>query len=99
VADFAELEARLRAAAYRLQEREHLRNKLDELDAQIAAADRRLASARAQAADEEHDAAALEGVTVTRVLASLRGNRYIDLDRERVEGHRPPAGRRGADRP
>ena len=45
----------------------------------------RVAEARARLADEQVDVDALESMSMTRILAGLRGSRDADLDRERAE--------------
>ena len=58
------------------------------LDATLARAEvarTRVAEARARLADEQADVAALESMSMTRILAALRGRRDADLDRERAE--------------
>lgn len=64
----------------------------DGLEVQLAVADRRLEAATERCArttealaGELEDVARLEDVSMTRILASLRGRRDTDLDRERAE--------------
>lgn len=45
----------------------------------------RVADARTRLADEHADVAALESLSMTRILAGLRGRRDAELDRERAE--------------
>lgn len=85
MASVEELGVQLRRAADDVHERQHLRVRLHELDRQIDRVQRELTRLRQIATDEALDVTALENVTLTRVLATLRGNRDIDLDRERVE--------------
>jgi len=79
------LEQRLADAAAALREHEaltahcaNLRQRLTELTAQLD-------DVRKALADEERDVARLEGLSLTRVLAALRGSRDDDLARERAE--------------
>ncbi|MGH3347724.1 MAG: hypothetical protein ACRDO4_12145, partial [Nocardioides sp.] len=50
-----------------------------------ALARRQVADARARLTDEQADVASLESMSMTRILAGLRGRRDAELDRERAE--------------
>jgi hypothetical protein len=80
-----DIESRLAAAAEQLREYEVtsqrgalMRRRMDELSAQLD-------SLRAEHAAEHEDVERLEGVSLTRVLTSLRGARDDRLARERAE--------------
>lgn len=80
-----DLEQRLAAAAGAVREHEltaqrctELRERIDELAAQLA-------TLRAQQQEEDRDVARLEGLSLTRIVASLRGARDDALAREQAE--------------
>lgn len=82
----------LRAARAVLDEALARRGEAGRLDAQAARLDREIATARSQADElasrleqENADVARLEGVSLSRIMGSLRGSRDSDLDRERAE--------------
>jgi DNA repair exonuclease SbcCD ATPase subunit len=80
-----DIEQRLATAAEALREYEvtatrsaDVRRRMDEMTG-------RLAALRARHAGEQEDVERLEGLSLTRVLASLCGTRYDTLERERAE--------------
>ncbi|MGY1855693.1 hypothetical protein [Modestobacter sp. SYSU DS0290] len=81
----AEIDARLAAAAERCRRLVHARAQAGQLADEAAELDARLVELGRQAGAEADDVRALEGVSLSRVLASLRGSRAQDLDRERAE--------------
>ena len=66
-------------------ERDGLVAQLEVVRTRWQATQGRVAAARAELTGEEADVAALESLSVTRILAGLRGSRDTDLDRERAE--------------
>jgi hypothetical protein len=85
VTDTAGLDARIAAATARLRERDRLAGRLAELDRALAVHERSISARVARADKESRDVARLEGLTLDRVLAALRGSRDDDLARERAE--------------
>ncbi|MGY1843333.1 hypothetical protein [Modestobacter sp. SYSU DS0875] len=81
----AEIDDRLTAAADRCRRLVHARAQAEQLETEAAELDVRLAELAEQAGAEADDVRALEGVSLSRVLAALRGSRAQDLDRERAE--------------
>lgn len=77
--------AGLQQLARERTERDGLVAQLEVVRARWEETRRRVAATRAELADEEADVVALESVSVTRILAGLRGSRHTDLDRERSE--------------
>jgi len=67
-------------------ERDGLESQLQFVRARRESARQRVDSARTDLAGERTDVEALESVSMTRILAGLRGSRSADLDRERAEG-------------
>jgi hypothetical protein len=80
-----DIEQRLTAAAEALREYEVAARRGADLRGRQEAMAAQLAALRAASADEQRDVDRLEGVTLTRVLASLRGARDDALARERAE--------------
>jgi len=80
-----EIEQRLAAAAEALREFEVTTQRCADLRDRIEQVDTRLAILRTDHASEQKDVARLEGLSLTRVLASLRGSRDDALARERAE--------------
>jgi hypothetical protein len=80
-----ELDARIAEATARLRERDRLASRLTDLDGALAEHEGAVSALVAMAAREDHDVARLEGLTLDRVLAALRGSRDDDLARERAE--------------
>ena len=66
-------------------ERDGLTARLEVARAQHQRAQERVAGARTRLEDERADVTALESLSMTRILAGLRGSREADLDRERAE--------------
>ncbi|HYH35145.1 MAG TPA: hypothetical protein VD814_08360, partial [Nocardioides sp.] len=66
-------------------ERDGLLAQLEVTRTRRDAARERLAQARSRLDDEQADVAALESMSMTRILAGLRGSRSADLDREQAE--------------
>lgn len=86
VTDIAdEIEAKLAAAAQAAQEHAHTVARAEELRKLAAELSEEVASARLRAAEEHRDVERLEGLTLTRVVAALRGSREDRLARERAE--------------
>ncbi|MQA35444.1 hypothetical protein [Modestobacter roseus] len=80
-----EIDDRLAAAAERCRRLVHAQARAEQLAAEAAELDVRLAELADRAGAEADDVRALEGVSLSRVLAALRGSRAQDLDRERAE--------------
>lgn len=80
-----DLEARLTAAAEALREQQIIAHRCEQLDRRLAETEARLAELQAEYVAERRDVERLEGVTLTRVLASLRGGREDQLAREQAE--------------
>ncbi len=80
-----DIEHRLAAAAEALREYEVTTQRVAELRARMDELATRLTELRARYAGEEKDVARLEGLSLTRVLAALRGARDDLLARERAE--------------
>ena len=81
----AEIDERLAAAAGAVRELEMTGERGGHLRARRDSLARQLAVLQAQAAGEQHDVQRMEGVSLARVLASLRGAREDRLARERAE--------------
>jgi hypothetical protein len=79
------IETRLAAAAAAKRELEIVSAQLRTLDGQLAASDRRIAGIAARLADAERDVRRLEGLSLGRVLAALKGSHAEDVNRERAE--------------
>jgi hypothetical protein len=82
-----DLEGRLVAAAEALRVRDLTRQRADELGRRLAELHHHLAGLRQQLAAEHEDVAKLEGLTLTRVVAGIRGDRDDRLSREQAEAH------------
>lgn len=80
-----DIEQRLAAAAAALRELELTERRCEELRVRIDEMATSLAALRSRHASEQRDVDKLEGLTLTRVLASLRGARDDLLARERAE--------------
>lgn len=80
-----DIEQRLAAAAEASREHELTKRRSEELRIRMNELERSLATLRSRHADEQRDVARLEGLSLTRVLASLRGARDDRLARERAE--------------
>ncbi|MEV6812047.1 hypothetical protein [Micromonospora sp. NPDC051296] len=80
-----DIEHRLAAAAEALREYEVTTQRVADLRTRVDEMATRVAALRAECAGEEKDVARLEGLSLTRVLASLRGARDDLLARERAE--------------
>lgn len=80
-----DLEARLSAAAEALREQQITAQRCAELRRRLEEVAHHLASLRAELAAEREDVERLEGLTLTRVVASLRGARDDRLAREQAE--------------
>ncbi|HEV2088864.1 MAG TPA: hypothetical protein VGR21_11180 [Cryptosporangiaceae bacterium] len=80
-----DIEQRLAEAAATLREYEVVEQRLADLRARLAATTAERDALRAQLAEEQKDVERLEGLSLTRVLASLRGARDDALARERAE--------------
>src|SRR5690606_2073258 len=79
------LEQRLSTAAEELREYELTRQRDTELEQRLEQETDRVAALREEATREAGDVVRLEGLTLTRILASLRGARDDRLARERAE--------------
>ncbi|RIW41775.1 hypothetical protein D3H59_25045 [Micromonospora endophytica] len=80
-----DIEHRLSGAAEALREYEVTTHRVADLRARVDELAGQVARLRERCVDEEKDVARLEGVSLTRVLASLRGARDDLLARERAE--------------
>ena len=80
-----DIEERLSTAAKAVREREVTALRCRDLADRIAELTRLVAERRAVHTDEQEDVERLEGMSLTRVLASLRGARDDSLARERAE--------------
>ncbi len=80
-----DLEQRFAAAAEALREYLLTQNRSAELKARMSGLERELTSRQAQAADEQRDVERLANLSMTSVLAALRGSRSESLERERAE--------------
>jgi hypothetical protein len=80
-----EIETRLAAAAEAMREYEIVVRRRDELAARAEELTRQISALQAQYDDEQHDVERLEGLSLTRVWAGLRGSREDDVARERAE--------------
>jgi hypothetical protein len=80
-----DIERRLAAAAAELHRHQTLTARADELLARRAAIDAEITKLLAEQAGEDRDVERLEGLSLTRILASLRGARDDRLARERAE--------------
>jgi len=80
-----EIETTLERATERREERDSVLRKLEALQGQLAETQKRVNETRALLADEESDVAKLESFSPTRILATLKGSRLTDLDREHAE--------------
>lgn len=83
--DLADLDGRLAAAAARLREIELTDQRLAEVSRKLAVAADRAARLAARRDEDQRGVEQLEGVSLTRVLAALKGSRGDDLERERAE--------------
>lgn len=79
------IEARLTSAAQALREHEITMQRCVELEHRLDEMDRHLASVRGEHVAERKDVARLEGISLTRVLASLRGARDDRLAEEQAQ--------------
>ena len=77
--------AELQAVARERAERQGLERQLELVAGRHAEALGRVEQARAGLAREQEDVDRLESMSVTRILAGLRGSRQADLDREQAE--------------
>lgn len=80
-----DLERRLTLAGQAVQEHQVTAQRLAQVRDRVRAQAETVASLRAACREEERDVERLEGLTLTRVLASLRGAREDRLARERAE--------------
>ncbi|MDG4825607.1 hypothetical protein O7635_27485 [Asanoa sp. WMMD1127] len=80
-----DIEQRLATAAEAVREREVVGRRVADLRQRVDELTDRLASLRAEHAAEQGDVDRLEGLSLTRVLAALRGSREDALGRERAE--------------
>jgi hypothetical protein len=80
-----DLEQRLAAAAAAVREQELTERRIDELRDRLKSQTAELEQLRGQYDHEADDVRRLEGISLTRVFASLRGSRGDDLARERAE--------------
>jgi hypothetical protein len=85
MADAERLERRLDDAAEAVRQREIVARHYGELAKRATAEQAEVASLRRRLADEDKDVQRLEGLSLTRVLASMRGARHDDIARERAE--------------
>jgi len=80
-----DIEGRLAAAAEQMREYELTQRRLAELQERHAALAAQITELAGRYAKEQHDVDKLEGLSLTRVLAALRGAREDALARERAE--------------
>ncbi|MFI5953270.1 hypothetical protein [Cryptosporangium sp. NPDC051539] len=80
-----DFEDRLTAAARDAHEHELTARRLTDLERRLAGVEQEISARRAEAAVEDRDVARLEGLSLTRVLASLHGARDDELAREKAE--------------
>jgi hypothetical protein len=80
-----DLEQRFAVAAEELREYLLTENRSAELKARMSGLERELASLQAQQAQEHHDVERLANLSITSVLAALRGSRRESLEREQAE--------------
>ena len=80
-----EIEATLAAAAEAMGEYDLVRRRHDELQARADELTGQIAALQTQHDKEQHDVERLEGVSLTRLWAGLRGSRQDDLSREQAE--------------
>lgn len=80
-----DIEQRLAAAAEALREYEMANQRSADLRRRMDDLDQQLAKLRDRRAREDEDVQRLEGLSLTRILASLRGTRQDTLERERAE--------------
>ena len=83
--ELADLDARIAASAAALRGRDRAARRLAELEDTLADHERRVSELVARLGDEESDVTRLEGLSLGRVVAALRGSRADDLARERAE--------------
>jgi len=83
--DSANIEQRLAEAAQAVHERDLTARRCDELKARAGEIRAQLSALRAELAVDQEDVGRLEGLSFTRVLASLAGSRDERLGRERAE--------------
>lgn len=81
----AEIERRLADAAEQVREYEITRQRRDDLHQRAEELERQVAQHSAEYEAEQHDVARLERLSLTRIIASLRGSRDDDLAREQAE--------------
>jgi len=82
------LERELTAAVAAKAERDSLLRRLDAAERQFAAAQKVVTGTAQLLTRESADVAGLESLSLTRLLASLRGSRATDLDSERAQRKR-----------
>ncbi len=80
-----DIESRLTAAAQAVREFELCSQRCRELHARDSGVSAEVATAQAECADEDKDVTRLEGVSLTHVLAALRGSRDDALARQKAE--------------
>jgi uncharacterized coiled-coil protein SlyX len=80
-----DIEHRLAAATQALHENQLAARRIDEVAARIAGLSKQIDTLTAAVAQEQRDVDKLEGLSLTRVLVSLRGARDDTLARERAE--------------
>jgi hypothetical protein len=81
----ADIEQRLSGAAQAIHERDLTGRRCDDLQARADQVSDQLTALRANLASEQEDVERLEGMSFTRVLASMAGSRDERLGRERAE--------------
>ena len=80
-----DIEEQLAKAAEAVREHEVTAQRCADLRARCQELENQLVDLRAKQVDEDKDVERLEGLSLTRVLVSLRGNRNDTLARERAE--------------
>lgn len=83
--EVGEIQNELEAASAAVRERDLLVHRAAVLRREYEAARDRVTDRRADLLDAEDDVEALEKVSLTRIVAGLRGTRNADMDRERAE--------------
>lgn len=84
----ADLEELIATAGQDRIELGRLQRRLDDLDGRLIEADRRITDARTAAAEEQRDVDKLEHLSLSQLVAKVRGSHDQDLQRERSETYR-----------
>lgn len=84
----ADVEQQLATAGQDRIELGHLQRRIDGLGRQLSETEERMATARAAADQEQRDVDKLEHLSLSQLVAKLRGSHDQDLERERAEAYR-----------